>query len=81
MTRADELRSLPGIRVIAQIGPDRLLRLGALSFVLVFGVVVARDYGALLDPTTIGGDVSNYYAAGQRLDAGRPVPRRRCRNP
>ena len=70
--------------MIARIGPDRLLRLAAIAFVVGCAAIVALDYGWLLDPTTIGGDVSNYYAAGQRLNAGhalyglqagdRPVP-------
>ena len=59
-----------GVRVIDRLGPLRLARLAAITFPIAIGFVTLVQYPYFLDPTTIGGDASNYYAAGLRLNAG-----------
>src|SRR5439155_265149 len=68
--RLDALREMPGVRVVVRLGPERLLRAAAVLFLLAMVGIVAVFFPEFFDPTRIGGDVSNYYAAGQRLNAG-----------
>jgi Glycosyltransferase family 87 len=64
-------RTLPVLRVLAWWGPDRTLRIVA-AVAVVFGLLWV---GLILepwanDPATWIRDTSNYYAAGERLNAG-----------
>ena len=64
-------RRLPVIRAAVKLGPSGLLRVIALVVLVVsVGWVVGPYRPDLRDPASIGSDSSNYYAAGQRLNAG-----------
>jgi hypothetical protein len=74
-----------GLRVVVRYGMRRFLRDAALvSYAVCLLWVITMVKPDLIDPTHIGTDTSNYYAAGLRLDAGhalyaqgpddRPVP-------
>jgi hypothetical protein len=68
---AGRWRMLPVLRVFAMWGPDRSLRIVAivaLALAVAWVVVNARPWA--LDPMTFILDTSNYYAAGERLNAG-----------
>jgi hypothetical protein len=53
--------------------PARVLVLAAVLIILLFELVVTAITQDLASPTTIGTDPSNYYAAGERLNAGHPL--------
>ena len=78
-------RRLPGIRVIAALGPSRIARvLVAFIVLLVWLQLIVMFRPDLQRPADIGSDTSNYLAAGMRLAQGhglyglspgdRPVP-------
>jgi hypothetical protein len=74
VTLVGRLGRVYGLRVIVKYGLDRFLRdavLVAYFASLIWMATVAQP--DLLDPTTIGSDTSNYYAAGLRLNAGHPL--------
>ncbi len=76
--KADDRRSLPGIRVIDQLGPTRLLRaLTIVVLVVVWAPLLANPHRTspivAADPSDIGSDPSNYLAAGLRVATGRPL--------
>lgn len=74
----------PGIRALVALGPARILRVGTAVFLAAMLVRVGAEYLDLSNPTPVGSDAWNYYAAGERLNAGhelyalrpgdRPVP-------
>jgi len=64
-------RALPVLRVFAQWGADtslRIVALVALALAVAWVVVNARPWA--MDPMAFILDTSNYYAAGERLNAG-----------
>lgn len=63
--------SLPGIRVVARLGPTRVLRV--LAVVYVIGFTIAVLLREPVDPLATGRDPMTYLAAGERLNAGRPL--------
>lgn len=63
-----------GLRVVVRYGLQRFLRDAALvAYVACLLWVITMVKPDLIDPTHIGTDTSNYYAAGLRLDAGHPL--------
>lgn len=65
------LWSLPGLRVVARLGPTRVLRV--LAIVYVIGFTVAVLIREPVDPLATGRDPMTYLAAGERLNAGHPL--------
>ncbi len=60
-----------GWRVVVRLGgPEGVVRLLAVLLLVGLTLEIAPWFVA---PTAIGGDVSNYYAAGLRLNAGHPL--------
>lgn len=64
---------LPGSRVLARFGPVRFMQLFAVAYVALSILSTPLSAPDLVDPTAIGTDTSNYYAAGLRLNAGHPL--------
>lgn len=65
---------MPGVRVVARVGPERLFRFGiAIFFITAFVYTIVALRPDLARPTNIGVDASNYYAAGERLADGRAL--------
>ena len=64
------LATAPGIRVLVLIGPAWILRTFTAFFLVAMLVRVGVEYLDLSNPTPLGSDVWNYYAAGERLNAG-----------
>lgn len=54
------------------------VRAGTLTIFFVYLLALYRGTPWLSDPTTVGSDVSNYYAAGQRLNDGHDLYRLRA---
>lgn len=65
------LWSLPGLRVVARLGPTRVVRVLAVLYVIGFTVAVLTRES--VDPLATGRDPVTYLAAGERLNAGRPL--------
>ena len=65
------LWSLPGLRVVARLGPMRVLRVLAIVYVIGFTVAVLMRES--VDPLATGRDPLTYLAAGERLNAGHPL--------
>ena len=63
--------SLPGVRVVARLGPRRVLRVLAVLYVIGFTVAVLTRES--VDPLATGRDPMTYLAAGERLNAGHPL--------
>jgi len=53
--------------------PARLLVVTAVMLILFLELFVTAIVQDLVSPTAIGTDTSNYYAAGERLNAGHPL--------
>jgi len=68
---APTLWSLPGLRVVARLGPVRVLRVLAVLYVI--GFIVAVLTRESIDPLATGRDPVTYLAAGERLNAGHPL--------
>ena len=64
-----ELARPPLVAALVRLGLPAL-RVAALLFPICFMIIAATTYGIFGNPTTIGADSSNYYAAGLRLNAG-----------
>jgi len=63
-----------GVRVVVRYGARRFLRDASLvAYLACLLWVITMAKPDLIDPTHIGTDTSNYYAAGLRLDAGHPL--------
>ena len=71
MSRSATLWSLPGVRVVARIGPLRVLRVLAVLYVLGFTAAVLLKEP--IDPLSPGRDPVTYLAAGERLNDGHPL--------
>jgi alpha-1,2-mannosyltransferase len=64
------LAGAPGIRVLVALGPATILRIGTAVFLAAMLVRVGVEYLDIANPTPVGSDAWNYYAAGERLNAG-----------
>jgi hypothetical protein len=65
------LRHLPGLRVLVALGAERTLRITAVIALIVgMGWVVANAHLSGGSPASWILDTGNYYAAGERLNAG-----------
>ena len=66
----DSLGTLFGVRVLFKIPWTRFLRIVCLVAWCAIALEMLALRADLQSPTAIGADTSNYYAAGQRLNAG-----------
>lgn len=72
---AGRVERLPGLRIVSRFGFVRGLRLAAASWFLALLITTPLRGEFLLTPGTIGNDVSNYLASGERLNAGHDLYR------